>query len=127
MWKKYLFILVLLLSACSQVNDPNETLTSGIHVQAYIGPLCPVVQAGKECPDQPYQATITILNSSGKKVLQFETDENGTYTVKLPPGNYALHPESPQGMPLPYASEQNFTVPPDTIIQLIVNYDSGIR
>jgi hypothetical protein len=122
-----LFLGVLILVACHQTGDPQESLTSGIQVQAYLGPSCPVVQIGTECPDQPYQATITILNSKGKKVLQFETDENGAYTVNLPPGDYVLHPESPKGMPLPYAGEQNFTVPPNTVIQLVVNYDSGIR
>ncbi|MDP2777156.1 MAG: hypothetical protein Q8O48_05910, partial [Anaerolineales bacterium] len=73
------------------------------------------------------QATLTLLNMNRKEVLQFETEADGRYIVSLPPGDYILRPESPQDMPLPYASEQNFTVLPNEITQLIVVYDSGIR
>ncbi len=84
-------------------------------------------QVGVECPDQPYQAMLTVLNTNRKEVLQFETEEDGRYIVSLPPGDYILRPESPQDMPLPYASEQYLTVLPDKMTQLIVTYDSGIR
>lgn len=127
MSKKLLLLFVLILAACGRGNDPYETLTSGIEVQVFVGPMCPVVQEGVECPDQPYQATLTVLNTNRKEVLHFETDEDGRYIVNLAPGDYILRPESPQDMPLPYASEQNFTVLPDEITQLIVVYDSGIR
>lgn len=127
MSKKLLLFIVLILAACGRGSDPYETLTSGVEVQALIGPLCPVVKEGVECPDRPYQAMLTILNTDRKEILKFETNTDGKYIVNLPPGDYILHPESPQGMPLPYASEQNFTVLPNTITNLIILYDSGIR
>lgn len=126
MSKKLLLLLLFILAACGQGRNPPEPLTSGLEVQVLVGPMCPVVQVGVECPDQPYQATLTVLNMDGKEVLQFETDEDGRSLVNLLPGDYILRPESPQGS-LPYAGEQNFTVLADQITQLIVVYDSGIR
>jgi len=127
MSKKLLLLFVLILAACGQIRDPSEPLTSGIEVRVLVGPMCPVMQAGVECPDQPYQATLTVLNTNRKEVIQFETDEDGRYIVNLPPGDYILRPESPQDIPLSYASQQNFTILLNEITQLIVVYDSGIR
>ena len=125
--KLFIFPIALVLTACSQTSGRYEPLTSGIEVQAYVGPMCPVVQIGTDCPDQPYQATITILHANGKEYLQFETKGDGTYSINIPPGDYILRPESPIGSPLPHAGEQNFTVLPDEITKITVTYDSGIR
>ena len=115
-------LLVLLLTACSNTTQP---LNSGIEGSVTIGPMCPVVQANEPCPDQPYQATLTVLTPNGKKVTQFQTDESGHFRVDLTPGNYVLHPESPNGMP--FASDLPFTVEENTFTKLEISYDSGIR
>ncbi len=127
--KKMLIVFLLFsLAACTpRTTDPFEPLDSGIDVQVLIGPMCPVMQAGQPCPDKPYQATLTVLGPGGNKILQFQTDEQGRYKAILPPGEYTLHPETPKGMPLPIAGEQNFAVEPHKFTQVVVNYDSGIR
>ncbi|MDP1714829.1 MAG: carboxypeptidase-like regulatory domain-containing protein [Anaerolineales bacterium] len=101
MSKKFLLLFVLILSACGQRRNPSEPLMSGIEVQVFVGPMCPVMQVRVECPDLPYQATLTVLNTSRKEVLKFETEEDGRYIVSLPPGDYILRPENPQEMQLP--------------------------
>ena len=115
-------ILILLLATCSVKNAPAE---SGVEGQVLIGPNCPVVQAGQDCPDQPYQATITINNLDSRMVAQVKTDEMGHFKIPLEPGTYILHPETPSMMP--YAGEQNFVVEAGKFTQITVNYDSGIR
>ena len=82
---------------------------------------------GQECPDQPYQAKITVNSLDGRMIIQFQTDEQGNFNIPLAPGEYILHPETPEGMPFPYADEQRFTVVPSEFTRLIVLYDSGIR
>ncbi len=89
--------------------------------------MCPVVIEGQECPDQPYQATLTVYNLAGRQVVRFQTDEQGDFNVPLAPGDYILHPETPEDAPLPFAEEQHFTVLPGEYTRLIVQYDSGIR
>ncbi|MEP7137599.1 MAG: carboxypeptidase-like regulatory domain-containing protein, partial [Chloroflexota bacterium] len=104
---------------------PPASSDSGIEGQVFIGPNCPVVQVGQECPDQPYQATLTVNNSNGRKIVQIQTDVEGRFKIPLDPGKYILHPESPNVMPS--AGEQTFTVEAGKFTQVTVNYDSGIR
>ena len=115
-------VMIILLAACS--SQPAVT-DSGIEGQVFIGPNCPVVQQGQECPDQPYQATLTVNNSTGRKLVQIQTDAEGRFKIPLDPGEYILHPESPNVMP--FAAEQTFIVEAGKFTQVTVNYDSGIR
>ncbi len=116
-------ILILLLATCS-LQQPAP-VNSGVEGQVFIGPICPVVQEGQECPDQPYQAALTVNSPDGRRIVQVQTNEQGRFKIPLEPGEYILHPESPNVMP--YASEQTFTVESDKFTQIVVNYDSDIR
>ena len=118
--------IVLLILACALFATPVPT-DSGITGKALLGPMCPVVIEGQECPDQPYQATITVKDLEGRKIVEFQTDEQGNFKVPLAPGEYILHPETPQDAPLPFANEQSFTVLAGEYTRLVVQYDSGIR
>lgn len=125
--KKILLALSILLTvACGLFATPKPT-DSGITGKVLVGPMCPVVIEGQECPDQPYQATITVNSLGGKRVVQFQTDEQGNFNIPLAPGEYILHPETPEDAPLPFAEEQHFTVKPGEYTRLTVQYDSGIR
>ena len=123
MFKQILLLTVLTLTACSSANP--TPLDSGVEGQVFIGPMCPVVQVGQECPDQPYQATLTVNSPAGERIVQIQTGKDGTFKIPLAPGNYILHPESPNVMP--FAQELPFTVEAGRFTQVNVNYDSGIR
>jgi hypothetical protein len=116
-------VLILVLATCS-IYSPTPR-GSGVEGQVLLGPMCPVVQPGQECPDQPYQATLTVKTSSGVQIVQLQTDAQGRFQVPLVPGEYVLHPESPNG--IPFAGDQTFSVQTGQFTQLTVNYDSGIR
>jgi hypothetical protein len=116
-------VLILVLATCS-IYSPTPR-GSGIEGQVLVGPMCPVVQPGQECPDQPYQATLTILNRDGVQVAQFQTDSQGRFSIPLVPGEYILHPESPNG--LPFAGDQSIMVETGRFTPITVHYDSGIR
>jgi hypothetical protein len=90
-----------------------------------IGPMCPVVQADTPCPDQPYQAAISVQSESGLPVTRFESDAQGNFKVDLKPGTYTLVPESPDGFT--HAPEQVVTVTANVYTRVTVTYDSGIR
>ena len=118
-----LSLVVLLLSGCAAATD--QPADSGIEGKVLIGPLCPVVRPGEECPDEPYQATLTVNDLNGNKVTQVQSDENGQFKIPLAPGDYILHPETPNG--IPSAQEQPVSVTAGTFTEVVVNYDSGIR
>jgi len=118
-----LILFLMLLASCSPLN-PAAT-DSGIEGQVFIGPICPVVREGEECPDQAYQATLMVTSLQGERIVQIQTDEDGRFNIPLAPGEYILHPESP-GV-LPFAEDQTVIVEAGRFTQVIVNYDSGIR
>ena len=116
-------VLILALATCS-IYGPTPR-GSGIEGQVLLGPMCPVVQQGQECPDQPYPATLTVNSLNRVPIAQFQSDEQGRFQVMLAPGEYILHPESPNG--LPFAGDQSFIVETGHYTQITVHYDSGIR
>ncbi len=52
------------------------------------GPMCPgpVAIGDNTCPDQPYQATISVLDINNKLITQLATDRSGYL-------NFHFHPE----------------------------------
>ncbi|HJQ14918.1 MAG TPA: hypothetical protein VJ830_09235 [Anaerolineales bacterium] len=116
-------MLILVLATCTLYSPTPRG--SGIEGQVLLGPMCPVVQEGQACPDQPYQATLTITSQNGVQAAQFQSDEQGRFRVSLVPGEYILHPESPNGVP--FASDQSFIVETGRYTLITVYYDSGIR
>ena len=115
-------LLIISLATCSAPATPTD---SGVEGQVLIGPTCPVVVEGQDCADKPYQATLTVNSPNGRKIVQIQTDEEGRFKIPLAPGEYILHPESPNVMP--FAGEQTFIVETGKFTQIVVNYDSGIR
>ncbi len=85
----------------------------------------PVRIGDNSCPDQPYQATIQVLNSDNSKVAQFQTDAQGIFQVELPPGTYILHPLT--GKPMPHAADQTVDVTAGQFTQVNIVYDTGMR
>jgi hypothetical protein len=116
-------VLILVLATCSIYNPTPKG--NGIEGQVLIGPMCPVVQQGQECPDQPYRATLTVNTPNGVQIAQIKTDEQGRFKLTLVPGEYILHPESPNG--IPSAADQPVVVSSGQYTQLTIHYDSGIR
>jgi hypothetical protein len=121
---KFLIGVSILLLATWSFHSPAPR-ESGIEGQVLIGPMCPVAQQGQECPDRPYQATLAVNSPNGGMIAQFQTDGQGHFRLPLAPGEYILHPESPNGMP--FAVDQTIVVGAGQYTQIVVNYDSGIR
>ena len=100
---------------------------SGVEGLVLIGPTCPAAQSGTECPDQPFEANLTILDLDGEEVAQGKSDADGIYRISLPPGEYVLVPEQPIPDIPPFASPIEFEVAPGEYVELDVLYDSGVR
>ena len=126
-------LLALLLAACLPTPQPTESTIvatpqssdSGIEGTVTIGPSCPVVQENVACPDRPYQATFTVFTTTGTKVTEFQTDEQGRFLINLASGDYVLHLESPK--PMRISPDTPFKVAENEYTLLDITYDSGIR
>ena len=123
-----LCLFVLLVAACgAQINDPVAPSVSGVKGQTILGPMCPVVRVGQDCPDQAYPASLTVRTPEGQEVTRLQSDAAGKFQINLPPGDYILHPENLNGSRMPTAADVPFTVLPDQFTNVIVTFDSGIR
>lgn len=134
--KRIIFVLVVVCLACVACKHeqairpvtppPAPDLPNGIRGQVFIGPMCPVVREGEACPDQPYQATLVVLDESGRQVGQVFSEESGFFVLSLPPGTYTIQPEPPaEG--IAFADEQQVVVLAGAFTSVVVTYDSGIR
>lgn len=118
------------LAACAPATGPasraaSPTPESGLAGTIWLGPLCPVQRADTPCPDQPFQATLTILNDQGARVAQVQSDAQGHFRLRLPPGVYTVRPEPPDAMTR--APEQTVTVAAGQFTPIAITYDSGLR
>ena len=111
------------------VLDRLPTLPPGSGIEGVItlGPLCPVMQAGVPCPDRVYAATLALLDASGREVDRVTSGADGHYRLMVAPGQYTLVPQSPPGLPLPFADPIAVDVVAGSWTTLDVAYDSGIR
>ena len=101
--------------------------TSGVRVTAIIGPTC----AGPVRPDQvctqPYEGEFVVTDQSGREIARFVTDQQGRAVVALPPGNYVLVPKIDPQTRLPTRSPVNVSVLPGDYVEIIVEFDTGLR
>jgi hypothetical protein len=101
---------------------------TGIEGLVTIGPVCPAPEAGKECPDRPYSATIVVREAGSDRVVAtFTSGEDGRFRVELPPGNYVLDPGEPQLIAEPVAEAVEVVVEEGVFAYAVVRFDSGVR
>ena len=124
-WRNGLVIAFLgwSLAACSSAGPLPD---SGVEGRVWVGPMCPVVQLGVECPDRPLEAEIDVLDSNGRIVARARSAADGTYRIALVQGSYVLTP-LPGESGLPFASPLPIEILDGTWLSLDVHYDSGIR
>jgi len=119
-------IVIAILVGCG-ASTPTPPPNTGIVGTITLGPMCPVQQENQPCPDNPYQATLTLIDERGTKVMTTESDAIGNFQADVPPGTYTLHPEhSPEGL-FPIAADQTVIVVAGQYTQVQVVYDTGIR
>jgi len=119
--------------------NPNKTggggtgiapFKSGVMGKVLLGPTCPVIQnpPDPECADKGYATTVQVIEKDSPKSSLFsrvETDKDGNYKVMLPPGEYQL--QALGGQPFPTCGWKDITISPDTMAEVNLSCDTGIR
>jgi hypothetical protein len=102
---------------------------SGIRGVAMAGPIFPVEQPGVPNTRPLPNALITVQpGGGGPEIARQRTDANGRFQIGLPAGTYQIVPLPPDpGAVLPYGSPQMVTVPSGRYVDLVIQYDTGIR
>jgi len=115
-------------SLTALIGKCNEASTaSGIQGRVTIWPPQPVCSVAEPCPEQPYSATLVILNAAGEVVARvISSPSDGRYRVELDPGSYTIVPTVPEGG-LPTAQPVRVDVPANRFVTVDIQYDSGLR
>jgi len=116
--------IAIWLAACARSTPSPD---SGVTGQVLVGPMCPVVQPGVACPDQPLAADLEVVDRSGHRIARTRSQEDGAYRIPLEAGAYTLKPLPPGQAGPPFASPIPFEVAAGAWTPLDVHYDSGIR
>ncbi len=115
-------------SMAEEAAVPESLAGSGVVGMVTLGPRCPTVEEGQECPGRAYSARLTVRDSnSGEVVTTVDSGEDGTFRLELEPGDYILEPESAQLVHEPSAKPLAFTVEPGRYTQIEMRFDSGLR
>jgi hypothetical protein len=108
---------------------PTPMIMSGIRGVALEGPIMPVDRPG-QTNTQPLPAAIITVQPAGggPELARQQADAMGQFQIALDPGTYLIVPLPPQpGQPLPRGMSQEVTIGPDQVVDVTVNYDTGIR
>lgn len=119
---------LLFVVACQPAAPAGPMITlDGV---ATAGPVCPVVRdpPDPDCADRPVVgARILVTDASGTEVARTITGEDGTFSVRLPAGDYLVTPQPVEGLmgtPTPISVTLVAEVGPEP---LAISYDTGIR
>ena len=116
-----LLLALVLLSgaACGSIGGP----ASGIRGTILAGPACPgPVRLDSPCPDRPVAMTVEVV-SGATVAATFTSDANGTFSVNVGPGTYALRSKSG----LPALRGTTVVVVEGQFTQVELHADTGIR
>jgi hypothetical protein len=103
---------------------PVHGMASGIDGEVILRPVSPVERPG--APDfRPYEATIAIVDATGRTVAKAHSGPDGRFEIVLEPGTYVLRPESADMYP--QAPAQTVSVAGNRFTPVRIVYDSGIR
>lgn len=117
--------LAVLVAGCGDADRSGASADSGVTGRVVRGPLCPVVQEGLPCPDEPYEADVRIRDTSGDVVTTVRSGKDGRFVVTLEPGRYVL--EGVERAEVFFAKPVDVVVEPHAFTPAVVVFDIGIR
>lgn len=103
---------------------------NGIRGVTMLGPICPDMKNPPEeqCADKPYKTSLVITTADQARVIKtVTTDDDGKFSVELPPGTYAILSAAAANIS-PYCSSRDAaTVKAGSYTDTTVYCDTGIR
>lgn len=115
-------------ATCSAAIATTSLKQSGITGMVLLGPQCPVVREGEECPDKPFATKLVVITPDGSSVIkEFSSNASGEFRVEVLPGTYAIR-SAGISHTLPYCgSTGEIVVVANTYTSAAVSCDTGIR
>ena len=118
---RIIFIAFFVISCESEIQ-----LSSGIEGKVMRGPVNGGPEIIGQINDEPFSALFYVAKNS-KTVAHFTTDENGEFSIFLPPGIYHIIPDEEAPIMMPQAQSKEVAVYKDSITSVVLDFDTGIR
>ena len=116
-------VSVLIIPGCGSATSP--TAATGLTGTVVRGPIAPVCDANVPC-SAPFSAGFTV-GRNGVVVAQFQSDNNGRFTVSLSPGTYQVTPNADAPLLAPATQVKTVTVMDSGLTTVNLEFDTGIR
>jgi len=119
--------LLLVAAGCGAYQFPGDTPAPGdAHVSGTVRsvPCAPVEQAGSTCSGRPVPKLEIDYVQGSSIVGRIVTDENGAYSVDLPPGDYVVKLNTYMRI---VSGPTKLALGPDTRSNVDYLLDNGIR
>jgi hypothetical protein len=100
---------------------------TGITGQVLMGPIVPGPEVPGQINEAPFSALFGVLDSQNNVVASFKSDDNGYFTVALPPGEYIIVPDASAPILFPEQQTKSVIVPETGFADVILRFDTGIR
>ena len=125
-------LFLLLLAALSWLDPlyadtPESATETGIKGRVVMAPARPGPAIEGQGNEAPFRGIFQVLDVNEKSVTHFESDEDGQFTVVLPPGNYTIVPDAAVPNPLMRRQKKTVTVPEDGFADVVLKFDTGMR
>ena len=99
---------------------------SGINGAVFRGPMCPVMRVDEPCPDAPYATVVTLYRANTSFVFaSIKSDAQGKFQFNIPSGDYVVNAVN-EGISKT-CGDVHVTVGPDTVENITISCDTGIR
>lgn len=111
-------VFVLALSACSNI-------TTGIRGQSFLAD-CTGSEIAVDCTStMPFATSLTIYDENLVVVKTVKTKKDGSFAIALDPGTYFIHPVNNGSFPM--AGDFQVVVTEGEVVELTIQYDTGMR
>ncbi len=110
--------------------EPTQAVGEGSGIEGVVtlGPTCPAVEIGKECPSRPFETNLSIREvSSDRIVATVRSGPDGRFRVDLPPGAYIVEPPEVKVIAAPRAKPLRVTVEMNRYTRVELKFESGVR
>lgn len=103
---------------------------SGIKGVVLLGPICPVerIPPDPQCAAKPYRTNLQAMTAAGSQSMKsFSSDQNGNFSVQLPPGEYSIQSAAAANPYLRCSSHGPIQVKAGSFASTTIYCDTGIR
>lgn len=122
-------VLELRFTIFEDIKPLPVAIAPGVRGIALIGPLSPVATPQMPLPDsQPLPGAIITVQPAGggAEITRTITDDQGRFQISLAPGDYRIVPLYDPTKIMQWGTPQEVHVSPNQMLEITVDYDSGI-